>query len=101
MYNILPFTVSQGDIRVRALILSDIHGNLEALQSVIESAESGGGFDQIWQLGDVVGYGPDPSGCIDIIRQHDAVGVAGNHDLAAIGRLSVEAFNVHAAMAAL
>ena len=86
---------------MRALILSDIHGNLEALQSVIESAESGGGFDQIWQLGDVVGYGPDPGGCIDIIRQHDAVGVAGNHDLAAIGRLSVEAFNVHAAMAAL
>ena len=86
---------------MRALIISDIHSNLEALQSVIESAEKGSGFDQIWQLGDLVGYGPDPSECIEVIRSYDAVGVAGNHDLAAIGKLSVEAFNAYASMAAL
>ena len=86
---------------MRALILSDIHSNLEALKSVIESAGKGSGFDQVWQFGDLVGYGPDPSECIDIIRDYDAAGVAGNHDLAAIGKLSVEAFNAYASMAAL
>ena len=86
---------------MRALILSDIHSNLEALKSVIESAGKGSGFDQVWQFGDLVGYGPDPSECIDIIRDYYAAGVAGNHDLAAIGKLSVEAFNMYASMAAL
>ena len=84
---------------MRALIVSDIHSNLEALSSVIQDAEAQGGFDKIWSLGDLVGYGPDPGACIDLIRQYDHVGVAGNHDLAAIGKLSVEAFNAHAAAA--
>ncbi len=82
---------------MRTLIVADIHGNLEALQSVSQDAEARGGFDQIWSLGDVVGYGPDPGACIDLLREHDHVSVAGNHDLASIGKLSLEAFNVHAA----
>ena len=81
---------------MRVLIVSDIHSNLEAFQSVIEDAESHGGFDQIWSLGDLVGYGPDPESCIDLIRQHDSISVAGNHDLASIGKLSLEAFNTQA-----
>ena len=84
---------------MRALIVSDIHSNLEAFQSVIDDAASRGGFDQIWSLGDLVGYGPDPGACIDLMRQYDHRGVAGNHDLASIGRLSTEAFNAHAAAA--
>ena len=84
---------------MRALIVSDIHSNIEALRSVITDAEDRGGFDQIWQLGDLVGYGPDPVECIEFIRQHDTVGVAGNHDLASAGKLSLEAFNVYAANA--
>ena len=84
---------------MRSLIVSDIHSNLEALQSVIKDAEKNGGFDQIWFLGDVVGYGPDPIECIDLLRQYEAIGIAGNHDLASIGKLSLEAFNVYAAAA--
>ena len=84
---------------MRALIVSDIHSNLEALESVLEDARSRGGFDQVWSLGDVVGYGPDPGPCIDLLLRHDLHAVAGNHDLAAIGKLSLEAFNPYAAAA--
>ena len=85
---------------MRALIVSDIHSNLEALQSVIDHANGNGGFHQIWQLGDLVGYGPDPGGCIDLLREYDHIGVAGNHDMAAVGRLGLEQFNTYAATAA-
>ncbi len=81
---------------MRYLIVSDVHSNIEAFQSVIEDAEARGGFDQVWSLGDLVGYGPDPVPCIDLMRQFDHQGVAGNHDLASIGKLSLEAFNPHA-----
>lgn len=46
---------------MRALIVSDLHSNLEALESVVEDAKTHDGFDEIWSLGDLVGYGPDPS----------------------------------------
>ena len=75
---------------MRSLIMSDIHGNLEALQSVINDAGENGGFDQIWQLGDVVGYGPEPGGCIDLLREYDHVGIAGNHDLAVAGTIGLD-----------
>ena len=84
---------------MRALIVSDVHSNLEALQAVLSDAEDRGGFDQIWSLGDLVGYGPDPGPCVDLIRRHDGVAVAGNHDLAAVGKLGTEAFNDYAAAA--
>ncbi len=84
---------------MRALIVSDVHSNLEAFQSVIHDAETRGGFEQVWSLGDLVGYGPDPAACIDLLRQYEHRAVAGNHDLAAIGRLSIEAFNPYAAAA--
>ena len=85
---------------MRVLIVSDIHSNLEAFQSVIADADSNGGFHQICQLGDLVGYGPDPEGCIDLLRKYDHIGVAGNHDLAAVGKLGLEQFNPYAAAAA-
>lgn len=84
---------------MRALIVADIHSNLEAFEAVIRDAEARGGFDQVWSLGDLVGYGPDPGPCIELMQQYEHRGVAGNHDLAAIGRLSLEAFNVYAAEA--
>ena len=90
---------SYRDILVRALIVSDIHSNLEAFQAVIDDCEGRGGFDQIWSLGDLIGYGPDPAACIDLIRSHEERSVAGNHDLASVGRLSLEAFNEHASAA--
>ena len=85
---------------MRALILSDIHSNLEALQAVLQDATARGGFDELWCLGDMVGYGPDPERCLDLLRQHHCVAVAGNHDLAAVGMLSTEDFNSNARFAA-
>ena len=84
---------------MKALIVSDVHSNLEAFQNVIQDAEARGGFDEIWSLGDLVGYGPDPGPCIDLIREYRHHGVAGNHDLASVGKLSLEAFNPHASEA--
>jgi diadenosine tetraphosphatase ApaH/serine/threonine PP2A family protein phosphatase len=84
---------------LRAIIVSDIHSNLEAFRSVISDAEKRGGFDTIWSLGDLVGYGPDPGACIELMREHDHLGVAGNHDLASVGKLGIESFNQHAAAA--
>ena len=85
---------------MRSIIVSDVHSNLEAFQSVIDDADSRGGFDEIWSLGDLVGYGPDPGGCIDLLRSYDNRSIAGNHDLAAVGKLSLEAFNMYASAAA-
>jgi predicted phosphodiesterase len=85
---------------VRALVVADIHANLEALRAVIEDAERRGGFDVIWCLGDTVGYGPDPVACVDLLRQYDLVAVAGNHDHAAIGKRTIDDFNYAAAAAA-
>ncbi len=85
---------------MRALIVSDVHSNLEAFQSVIAHADSMDGFDRIWFLGDLVGYGPDPGPCIDLLREYDHSGVAGNHDLAAIGKIGLQRFNPQAAAAA-
>ena len=82
---------------MKALIASDIHSNLEALDAVIADAESAGGFNQIWSLGDLVGYGPNPSEVIDALRERDHLAVVGNHDLAAVGAIGLEWFNPIAA----
>ena len=77
---------------MKALVVSDIHSNLEALTAVIDDAGRSGGFDEMWALGDLVGYGPDPAACIELLQHHDARCVAGNHDLAASGMMGVERF---------
>ena len=64
-------------------ILADIHSNLAAFEAVLEDLEKRGGFDKIWCLGDIVGYGPEPNACIKLLRQFDHSCVAGNHDWAA------------------
>ena len=84
---------------MRALIVGDVHSNFEAFSSVIGDAEGRGAFDEIWSLGDLVGYGPSPTECIELLRQYDNRTVAGNHDLASVGKLSLEAFNNYAAAA--
>ncbi len=78
---------------MRALIVSDIHSNLEALEAVLKHAERNGGYDGIWCLGDMVGYGPDPSACLRRLRRHDLAAVAGNHDYAAAGVIDAADFN--------
>ena len=85
----------------RSLILADIHANLEAFQAVLTDAKSRGPIDQLWCLGDIVGYGPNPREVIDLLREHDHVSVAGNHDWAAIGKIDTSEFNPYARFAAL
>jgi predicted phosphodiesterase len=84
---------------MRYAILADIHGNLNAFETVLRDIEQRGGVDEFWCLGDVVGYGPDPSECIALLRQHPHICVAGNHDWAAIGKVDIADFNLHAAEA--
>jgi len=86
---------------MRYAILADIHSNLEAFKAVLEHAESKSGFDQIWCLGDIVGYGPDPCACIELLRKHDSICVAGNHDWATIDKADISEFNLAAAEACL
>lgn len=84
---------------MRYAIIADIHANLAAFTAVLDDIESRGGVEEVWCLGDVVGYGPDPHQCIELLRQHNHVCVAGNHDWAAIGKLSLSEFNPDAAAA--
>jgi len=86
---------------VKYAILADIHSNLVAFQAVLQDIESKGGTDEIWCLGDVVGYGPEPHACIELLRQYKHICVAGNHDWAAIGKIDISDFNPYAAQAIL
>ncbi|MCB9833520.1 MAG: metallophosphoesterase family protein [Planctomycetes bacterium] len=76
-------------------ILGDIHGNLEALDAVLSSLAKEG-VDRVLSVGDVVGYGADPSACIGRLRDIDAAVVAGNHDWAVVGKLDTTFFNFYA-----
>jgi len=84
---------------MRCAVVADIHSNLEAFLAVLKDLEARGGADQIWCLGDIVGYGPDPHECVQILRRHPGAAVAGNHDWAAIGKLDTGNFNPEAAAA--
>ncbi|GAB4442318.1 MAG: metallophosphoesterase family protein [Anaerolineae bacterium] len=75
------------------MVISDIHANLVALRAVLDDAPD---FDFIWCLGDVVGYGPDPNECVELLRSHPHLCLAGNHDWAALGRLDISTFNADA-----
>jgi diadenosine tetraphosphatase ApaH/serine/threonine PP2A family protein phosphatase len=85
---------------MRIVIVADIHSNLEAFEAVLEHASAHRPIERLWCLGDVVGYAADPSACIALLRQYPHTAVAGNHDLAAVGKLSTDDFNVVAARAA-
>lgn len=82
---------------MRTLILSDIHANLNALEAVLQAADE---VDQVWFLGDVVGYGPNPNECIELLRaQPNLQALMGNHDAALMDFISVDRFNFEAAEA--
>jgi diadenosine tetraphosphatase ApaH/serine/threonine PP2A family protein phosphatase len=84
---------------MRYAIIADIHANLAAFTAVLDDIERKGGVGEMWCLGDVIGYGPDPHQCIERLCQHKHVCVAGNHDLAAIGKIDTSNFNPDAAAA--
>lgn len=81
---------------MKALILSDLHANLEALRAVLADAQPRG-WDQVWLLGDLVGYGADPEAVVAEVRAlGPSVSVRGNHDKTASGIASAEGFNLAA-----
>lgn len=82
---------------MRALVLSDIHANLEALTAVLAAA---GDWDVLWNLGDMVGYGGSPNEVLDLIRPLSTLVVRGNHDRVCSGLSSALAFNPVARSAA-
>jgi predicted phosphodiesterase len=79
---------------MQILVISDIHANLVAFETVLEDAKNQ--WDYVWCLGDVVGYGPDPNECCDLLKTLPHLCLAGNHDWAALGRLDIRTFNMDA-----
>jgi len=82
---------------MKVALLSDIHANLTALEAVLTSL---GPVDAIWAMGDTVGYGPDPSDTLALVRERGVLLVAGNHDRAVATGHGLEHFNKAAADAA-
>lgn len=77
---------------MKVAVVSDVHANLEALQAVLAAIDEAG-VDQLWSLGDAVGYGARPARCMALLRRHCDVQLAGNHDLVAAGTSSAEGFS--------
>ena len=84
---------------MRIAVLSDVHANLHALEAVLREVD-GGGFDALWFLGDLVGYGPKPNECTALLQERAAICLAGNHDLVVLGKIPIDAFAGEAAAAA-
>src|SRR2546422_6107694 len=88
---------------MRYAVFTDIHANLEALEAVlarIDELAQEAPIEQIWFLGDLVGYGPDPNECILKLRERTDVIIAGNHDWAAVGKIDLEDFSAAARISA-
>jgi diadenosine tetraphosphatase ApaH/serine/threonine PP2A family protein phosphatase len=83
---------------MRAAVITDIHANLPALEAVL-GAIDGVAVDEIWCLGDVIGYGAEPDECADLVRERCDLCLVGNHDLAVLGALDIAAFSEAAAEA--
>jgi len=84
---------------MRIAVVSDIHANLHALEAALAEIDREG-VDELWCLGDVVGYGPRPNECCDLVRERASLSLCGNHDLAVLGSLDVVEFTGDAAAAA-
>ena len=83
----------------KVLVISDVHANITALEAVLADA---GNVDEVWCLGDIAGYGPDPNECIERIQAlPQPTCMMGNHDYAAIGDMALETFNIDAKKALL
>jgi diadenosine tetraphosphatase ApaH/serine/threonine PP2A family protein phosphatase len=83
---------------MRVVIISDVHSNLVALETVLAAVRS---YDALWCLGDTIGYGPRPNECIDLMRKHASVAITGNHDLACLEKIDLTDFNPDARKANL
>lgn len=84
---------------MRVAVISDIHGNRHALEAVLAEVD-GEQVDELWCLGDLVGYGAHPDRCVELVGGRAEVCLAGNHDLAVTGEIPLENFSTGAALAA-
>ena len=84
---------------MRIALLSDVHGNLPAFEAVLADVDSAD-VEEIWCLGDLVGYGADPTGCVELARSRCDLCLAGNHDLVVTGEIDIADFSSSAAAAA-
>lgn len=85
---------------MRVAVISDIHANLPALEAVLSAVDETG-VDQVWCLGDAVGYGAQPRECLELLLERCSVCLRGNHDLAALDEIEIDTFSPGAASAAL
>jgi predicted phosphodiesterase len=84
---------------MRIAVVSDIHGNRQAFEAVLDAVEASDS-QELWCLGDLVGYGAEPDACVELARRHAAICLAGNHDLGVRGSLPLEEFSRGANLAA-
>jgi predicted phosphodiesterase len=84
---------------MRVAVVSDIHGNLHALEAVLGALEADKP-DELWCLGDLVGYGARPNECCSAIEARASICLAGNHDLAVRGTIDLAEFSGDAGAAA-
>jgi predicted phosphodiesterase len=83
---------------MRIAIVSDLHANLPAFEAVLDAIASVG-LDEVWCLGDIVGYGADPDRCAELAAERCDLCLVGNHDLAVLGALDISSFSSAAAAA--
>ena len=88
------------NIYVKLALLSDVHSNLEALTASLETIDERGPIDAVYCLGDIVGYGADPSACVDLVRKHCTAAVRGNHEEAVALERGVSSLPKHGQVAA-
>jgi len=83
---------------LRVAVISDIHANLPAIEAVLAEIDAAS-LDEVWSLGDVVGYGAQPDECASLVAERCTTGLVGNHDLGVVGDLDLGAFSPTAAAA--
>src|SRR6476660_9537202 len=83
---------------MKVAVISDIHANRQAFEATLEAVAASDAAE-LWCLGDLVGYGADPDACVELAREHAAVCLAGNHDLAVTGEIPIDEFSRGASLA--
>jgi len=84
---------------MKVAVISDIHANRHAFEATLD-AVAASDASELWCLGDLVGYGAEPDACVELAREHVAVCLAGNHDLAVAGEIALDEFSRGASVAA-